>query len=274
MAFVLKDSGHGAGVFPTRCEGITTTGSPNMTTTNRYTARYASAPRRPCSTPSCNREAAPGSISSRCHRCGNNVCRYAHPLQSMPMEAEFSTYIRRAQEARGSLKALDLAALKAHWDDLAATARGEATATYTGQRRLTYNKTHREACGIIRDLSEALSFTRILDLATACHLHQRDRPHAYMSEDSFRCVMVEQMRRAGHIGRHIVEMREDHGTIRRSYRNSILKATRLEVARLILTGVGQAAAALAKLAHTKAEREKATQRAYYNTVSAIAGSHP
>jgi hypothetical protein len=95
----------------------------------------------------------------------------------MPPKADFDPFIRRAQEVRGSLKALDLDAIKAHWDDLAATARGEATANYTGQRRLTYNKTHREACSIVRDLSEALSFTRVLDIATACHLHQLERPH-------------------------------------------------------------------------------------------------
>jgi hypothetical protein len=95
----------------------------------------------------------------------------------MPPKADFDPFIRRAQEVRGSLKALDLDAIKAHWDDLAATARGEASPTYAGQRRLTYNKTHREACSIVRDLSEALSFTRVLDIATACHLHQLERPH-------------------------------------------------------------------------------------------------
>jgi hypothetical protein len=235
-------------------------------TTNRYTARYASAPRRPCSTAGCNREAAAGSISSRCFKCGNCAVRFGHPLQSMPMEAEFSTYIRRAQEARGSLKALDFCALKVRWNTLADTCRGEATATYAGQGRLTYSKTHREACGIIRDLSESLSFTRILDLATACHLHQLDRPHFYQSEDSFRCVMVEQLRRAGHIGRHIVSQVEDTGVIRRSYRNSILKDTRMEIARLVMVGVGQAAQALAKLAHTKAQREKAVTADYYAAI--------
>ena len=45
-----------------------------------------------------------------------------------------------------------------------------------------------------------MTFTRALDLMTALHLMQIERPHAFRSEDAFKAITVEVFRRAAKVG--------------------------------------------------------------------------
>ena len=64
-------------------------------------------------------------------------------------------------------------------------------------------------------------------------------------------------------------MHNQNGTIARSYRREMSKNSRLAAASLLNVGLGAAAQALAKRESARADQERATRSAYFNTVQAI-----
>ena len=130
---------------------------------SRFTGRYGhTQPTRACSTEGCSGTAR--NLSGRCHTCSGHLRRFGHPLQTLPTTAELDKFIRRMEEARGRLKALDMDALGARWTTLVDDCRAMATPSYKDHHILSYTGWEREAAQLIRDISETIPFTRVLDL--------------------------------------------------------------------------------------------------------------
>jgi hypothetical protein len=235
---------------------------------NRMTQRYGYAPARQCITGGCSQTASPNSLSGRCWRCVGRLRRLGDALQELPETYTLDAYVRRMEEARGALKLLDLDALEARWTDLVAECRGRAVPSFKTRKRLSYNVWQQEASAIIRDLGDALSFTRALDLLGAIHLLAIERPQTFRSEDALACCVVELFRRAANVGRRWGKTRAVDG-LQPSYRVEVAKQTRLETARYLNIGLGAAAAALAKRAAEKADQAKQVRSDYYAAVAAI-----
>lgn len=244
----------------------------HFTAHSRFAQRYGPPASRTCATDGCARQAK--NLAGRCDRCINRLRRFGHVLQELPDIYTLDPAIRRMEQARGRLKGLDLKALEARWIELVADCRGRATPTYKATMRLSYNQWETEASALIRDLGEAMTFTRALDLLGAAFLIQIERPHSFRSEEAFQCCVVELFRRAagGHVGRRVAAMREENGTIRRSYRKEVPRQTRLAAFRYLNVGLGAAAAALAKREAARADQERETRAAYYQAVNSIAAS--
>jgi hypothetical protein len=134
------------------------------------------------------------------------------------------------EEARGRLKTLDLKALEARWTVLVDDCRAKATPTYKDRGTLSYNGHEREAAQLIRDISEAIPFTRVLDLLGAIHLMQIER-HTFKGDEALACSTVELMRRTSRVGCKVVAMSNSNGTITRSYRRELGKDSRLACAK-------------------------------------------
>jgi hypothetical protein len=233
----------------------------------RFTTRYGSPPARLCTTEGCTRQAS--NIAYLCHRCVNHLRRFGHPLQDLPDTYSLDAAIRRMEEQRARLRALDIAALEARWTTLVDDCRGRAEPSFKAHKRLSYNKWDAEASVTIRDLAESLSFNRALDLLAAMHLLNIERPHAFRSEESFACCVVEQFRRAGNVGRGWARVLPGE-TRQHSYRKELSRPTRLATASYLNVGLGAAALALAKREAKREAQAKATQADYYAVVRALA----
>jgi hypothetical protein len=77
------------------------------------------------------------------------------------------TLIRRIEEQIGRLKLLDIEALKARWDDVTAECRAAATPSYKNKGTMSYNGWTREGAQLVRDVSEAVTFERVLGIVGA-----------------------------------------------------------------------------------------------------------
>jgi hypothetical protein len=239
-----------------------------MPTANRFTARYSGHTNtRQCSTSGCSGTAK--NLSGRCHTCSGRLRRRGHPLQELPTTSEMDKFIRRMEEARGRLKALDLKALEARWTVLVDDCRAKATPTYKDRGVLTYNGHEREAAQLIRDISEAVTFTRALDLLGAIHLLNLERPGFFKSEEALACSTVELVRRTSRVGCKIMSMSNTNGTIQKSWRREMGKDSRLATATMLNVGIGGAAQALAKREAARESEAKAVQSDYWTAVSAI-----
>jgi hypothetical protein len=164
-----------------------------MPTMNRFQERYsAQTSHRQCTVEGCSNTTK--QMNGKCATCTARLRRFGHPLQTLPTTAELDKFIRRMEEARGRLKALDLKALEARWMVLVDDCRARATPTYKDRSTLTYNGPEREASQLIRDISEVIPFTRVLDLLGAIHLMQIER-RTFKSDEALACSTVELMRR-------------------------------------------------------------------------------
>jgi hypothetical protein len=236
-----------------------------MPTVNRCTQRYGTTTTRTSSTPACSGTVK--GISTRCSRCRHNNSRLGHELQTLPATRELDKHIRGAEEERGSLKHLDLAALETRWTLMADDCRAKCTPSYKDKGTLSYSSYEREASQLIRDVSEAISFTRALDLLTAVHLlHLEGR---WRSDEAMACSMVELLRRTSRVGCRVVAMNNSNGTIERSYRRELSRPSRLAAARMLMVALGGACAALALRKFKRVDQERAALTTYYEAVRAI-----
>jgi hypothetical protein len=234
---------------------------------SRFTGRYGhTQPTRQCSTDGCSGTAR--NMSGRCHTCSGHLRRFGHPLQTLPTTAEVDKFIRRMEEARGRLKNLDIEALSARWTTLVDDCRAMATPSYKDHHILSYTGWTREAAQLIRDVSEAIPFTRVLDLLGAIHLMQMER-RTFKSDEALACSTVELLRRTSRVSCRVVAMSNHNGTITRSYRREMGKDSRLACAKMLTVALGAAAQALAKREAARAGEVKAVQADYWATVHAI-----
>jgi hypothetical protein len=223
-------------------------------------------PARTCSTPNCSGTAK--GITTRCSRCRHRLSRFGHPLQTLPTTAEMDKAVRRIEEARGSLKLLDLDALEARWDLLLEEARARATPSYKNKGTLSYNGHDREGSQLIQDVGDSISFLRAIDLIGAAYLIQHERGF-FRNEEAFACSVVELFRRTGRVGCMVTAQNNVSGAIQTSYRRELSRPSRLAAARMLIVAIGGAAQALAKRAAEKADRVKEAQSAYYATLASI-----
>jgi hypothetical protein len=237
-----------------------------MPTSNRFTARYGQSHTRQCTTEGCS--GTTKTMSGRCHTCAAHLRRLGHPLQTLPRTAEMDKFIRRMEEARGRLKALDLKALEARWTVLVDDCRAKATPTYKDKGTLTYNGHEREASQLIRDVSESITFTRALDLLGAIYLLQMERKF-FKGDEALACSTVELLRRTSRVSCQVVAMNNANGTITRSYRREMGKDSRLAAARMIAVALGGAARALAQREAARESEAKVVQSDYWSAVHAI-----
>jgi hypothetical protein len=228
---------------------------------------------RTCSTDGCARTTQ--QMNGRCGTCTARLRRFGHPLQTLPTSYDIDTYVRRMETQRARLKLLDVAKLERRWEETVTECRGQAEPSYRTSGRFTHNKWDTEASRLIRDIGEALSFTRAFDLIGALHLIAIERPLFFKSDSSgandeaFACSSVEVLRRAANIGRFVTEMRESNGTIRRSFRKEVPRNARLAAAKFIHLGLGAAAKAMAKREAAREEQAKAVRSDYWATVRAL-----
>jgi hypothetical protein len=236
--------------------------------TSRFQDRYSGQTyTRQCSSPGCSNTTR--TMGGRCHTCSARLRRFGAVDQVLPTTAELDKFIRRMEEARGRLKALDLTALEARWTVLVDDCRAMATPSYKDHHILSYTGWEREAAQLIRDISEAIPFTRVLDLLGAIHLMQIER-RTFKSDEAFSCSMVELLRRTtSRVGCKVVAMSNHNGTITRSYRREMGKDSRLACAKMLTVALGAAAQALAKREVARAGEVKAVQADYWATVHAI-----
>ena len=147
--------------------------------------------------------------------------------------------------------------------------RARVTPTYKDRNVLSCNGWEREASQLIRDISEAISFTRALDLLGAIHLINLERPGFFKSEEALACSTVELMRRTSRVNCKVVAMNNANGTISTSYRREMSRNSRLAAARLLNVGLGGASLALAKREAKRADEAKAVHSDYWAAVHAI-----
>jgi Pyruvate/2-oxoacid:ferredoxin oxidoreductase gamma subunit len=128
----------------------------------------------------------------------------------------------------------------------------------------------REASTAVRDISEGdgMTFIRCLDLLTALHLMEIERPHAFRSEDSFKAVVVEVFRKAANVGLKFAPLRPG-ATRQQGYRRAMTLPTRLATAGYLNMALGGAASALAKLEAKRADEAKAARSDYWSAVAAL-----
>src|ERR1700681_3034669 len=103
---------------------------------NRFTARYGSIHARTCTTEGCTREAK--NLAQRCWVCGNNLRRFAHPLQEAPLDSELAPFIRRAETQRARHQHLDVAALEARYQSVVDGCRGKAEPSFREQGKVSF----------------------------------------------------------------------------------------------------------------------------------------
>jgi hypothetical protein len=234
---------------------------------NKFTQRYGDrTSARQCSTEGCHRTAR--SINGRCHTCIGRLRRFGHVGQTLPLQMELDGYIRRAEMARGRISKLDLDALKDRWEQVVSDCRAVATPTYKRSGKLSHNKWASAAAGLVRDIGESLDFLRALDLMTACALMNLEG--RFRSLEAVSCSTVELFRRAAGVARFITDMRQDNGSIARSFRKEVGKEVRLAAYSYLMQGLGLPAEALANREHKRAEQERTTRTNYHAAVSAIA----
>jgi hypothetical protein len=236
---------------------------------NRFTSRYGSIHAHTCTTEGCTREAK--NLAQRCWICGNNLRRFAHPLQEAPLDTELAPYIRRAETQRARHQHLDVAALEARYQTVVDACRGNAEPSFREHDKLSFNIHDREASALVRDVAEGegMTFTRALDLMTALHLLQIERPHAFRTDDSFKAVMVETFRKAANVGLRWAPIRPG-ASRQQGYRKAISLPSRLATARYLDAALGAAGEALAKREAKRADQERATRSSYFAAVAAIA----
>jgi hypothetical protein len=240
-----------------------------MPTANRFEARYGHTNTRQCTTEGCSGTAK--NLSGRCHTCAARLRRRGHPLQELPTTAEMDKLIRRIEEQIGRLKTLDIEALKARWEDVIAECRARAVPTYKDRNVLSYNGHDREGAQLVRDVSDAVTFERVLGIVGAVHLLNLECGY-FLSEEAFKCSMVELVRRTCRVGCHVVAMNNTNGTIGKSYRRELSLNSRLAAFEYLLAGVGLAARKLAEIEHGRKAREQANKEAYHRAVGAMVDS--
>jgi hypothetical protein len=221
---------------------------------------------RQCSTPTCS--GSTKQINGRCHTCTARLRRFGDVAQTLPTTAELDQLIRRIEEQVGRLRTLDIEALKARWEDVVSECRARATPSYKDNRTMTYNGWDREGAQMVRDVSEAVNFERVLGIVGAVHLLNLERGF-FISEESFKCSMVELVRRSSRVSCQITAMNNVSGTIKTSYRRELSRDSRLAAFNYLLAGVGLAARKLAEIEHGRKEREQATKDAYHRTIQSL-----
>jgi hypothetical protein len=234
--------------------------------------RYGHQPNRStrtCATSGCSREAK--EISGRCYACGNRIRRFADPQQEAPLDTTLAPFIRRAETQRARHKNLDVAALEARWLTVVDGCRGNVAPSFREKGKLSFNVHDREGSALVRDIAEAdgMTFTRALDLMTALHLFQIERPHAFRSEDAFNAVTVEVFRKAANVGLMFAPLRPGANR-QQGYRKALSLPSRLATAGYLQLALGAAGEALAKREAKRADQERDTRSAYYEAVNAIA----
>jgi hypothetical protein len=240
---------------------------PTMPTANRFEARYSGQTNaRTCSTPSCSNTTR--QMNGTCGTCSARLRRFGDCLQTLPSTAEMDKLTRRIEEQVGRLPRLNIKALKARWEDVVSECRARAMPSYKDKRTMSYNGWDREGAQMVRDVSEAVTFERVLGIVGAVHLLNLERPF-FRSEESFKCSMVELVRRTSRVGCKVVAMSASRGTITCSYRRELSKNSRLAAFNYLLAGVGLAALKLAEIEHGRKEREQANKEAYHRAVNAI-----
>jgi hypothetical protein len=227
---------------------------------NRFTNRYSDQLKgRQCETPSCSGTAR--TMSPRCHACAGRLRRFGHPLQTLPALSEMDRSVRRLEEARGRLKALDLEAIEARWNMLIEDCRAKATPSFKDKGTLTYSSYEREAAQLLRDISEAIPFARVLDLLGAIHLLQMERTF-FKSDEAMACSTVELVRRTSRIGCQIMAQNNTNGTIQKSWRREMCRDSRMACATMLNVALGGAAQALAKRAASQESEAKKVRDSY------------
>jgi hypothetical protein len=261
-----------ASTKPVRITGGAKSPQRSPMTTPRLFNRYGHNPNhstRTCSTPGCSREAK--EISGQCWVCGNNKRRFGHPLQDAPLDSTLAPFIRRAETQRARHQHLDVAALEARWQTVVDGCRGSAEPSFREKGKLSFNIHDREGSALVRDIAEAdgMTFIRALDLMTALHLMQIERPHAFRSEDAFKAVTVETFRKAANVGLMFAPLRPGANR-QQGYRKALSLPSRLATARYLQLSLGGAAEALAKREAKRADQERETRASYYAVVNSIA----
>jgi hypothetical protein len=235
-----------------------------MTTrTHRFDQRYGRQSARQCSSEGCS--GTTRNMSPRCNACSIRLRRFGHPLQTMPTTAELDHHIRRIEEQLGRLKLLDIEALKARWEDVIAECRAAAMPSYKDKGTMSYNGHVREGAQMVRDVAEAVTFERVLGTVGAVHLMQMERG-SFLSEEAFKCSMVELVRRTSRVGCMVMAQNNVSGAITKSYRREMSRPSRLCAFDFLLAGVGLAAQKLAEIEHGRKAREQATKTAYHQAI--------
>jgi hypothetical protein len=241
----------------------------------RFTDRYGHQSARQCSTQGCS--GTTKQMNGRCHTCTARLRRFGHERQTLPSTAEMDKAIRRIEEQVGRLKLLDIEALRARWEDVVSECRARAVPSYKAKGTMSYCGWDREGAQLVRDVAEAVTFERVLGIVGAVHLLNLERGF-FRTEESFKCSMVELVRRTSRVGCHVTAMNNTSGTIKTSYRRELSKNSRLAAFNYLLAGVGLAAAKLAEIEHGRKAREQATKETYHRTIQSLGveqhGAHP
>jgi hypothetical protein len=197
--------------------------------------------------------------------------RFGHPQQAVPLDSTLDPFIRRAETQRASHKNLDVGALEARWRTVVDGCRGSAAPSFREKGKMSFNIHDREACALIRDISEGdgMSYVYCLDLMTALCLLRVERPRAFFSDEAFLAVMLETFRKRANVGLRFAPLRPGANR-QQSYRKALSLPTRLAAARYLMLALGGAAEALAKREAKRADQERITRSSYFAAVAAIA----
>ena len=188
-----------------------------MPTSNRFDRYSGQTYTRTCTTEGCSNTTR--QMNGTCGTCSARLRRFGDCLQTLPTTAEMDKLIRRIEEQLGRLKTLDIEALKARWEDVIAECRARAMPSYKDKGTMSYSGHDREGAQLVRDVSEAVTFERVLGIVGAVHLLNLERSF-FRSEEAFKCSMVELVRRTSRVGCKITAQNNHNGSIKTSYRRS------------------------------------------------------
>jgi hypothetical protein len=234
---------------------------------------------RQCAVAGCTNPPRSG-LSGLCDRHRTAFRRLGHYEQEFPDTYALNDALARMSAARGRIKhKLVPGALEAQYETLASNARATCEPVYKASGRQASSRFHTEAAQVVRDAAEHLPFERFFDLLSALHLIRIERPGFFKADDqgeddaSFRCVLVEALRRVAKVDRKWLRDKGRPGA-QHTYRKDMSRQVRLEVGKLIDTALGGAARELARIEANRIEQERATRASYHETVSAIAQAQP
>ena len=239
---------------------------------NAFTAHFAnlnpSALAPPMAAP------APPLASPPAASVAKTIVKVGHELQTLPSTPELDKFIRAAEEQRGRLKHLDLAALEARWTTLADDCRARATPSYKDQHVLSYNGWEREASALIRDISKSITFVSRTRFTHGHPAHEYAEAAGVQKQRRRWLVACRTDAQGRQCGLEVVPHEQpEWDTIAQFLsQGDARRNSRLACARLLMTGLGGASLALAKRATKLEEEAKKVRDNYWSTVRALEAS--
>jgi hypothetical protein len=183
--------------------------------------------------------------------CAQAKRRHGHALQTAIKVGELQPFLKLVKGVRARNKAINWHAVRSRWEVITEHCRQvEEQASKGGGVYVVYEK---RAAHLILEIAESVDADRLIDLVAALWMMQLFRPERFKSQDAFWYALGHVLRREAGAGR-CFHNRPGQRT-KATYRE-LCQRTRLTMAKMISTGLGEVAVHIAQL-----EEKRLTARA-------------